>query len=245
MSKRLERFYEILGRVAVTGVKPLKDLNGQSDIPQQGVYFFFTPGEFRSERPDQARVVRVGTHAIKKNAATSLWNRLKGHQGTADGGNHRGSVFRLHIGNALRLKTGRVDAYPHWGIGSFTTDEVRKAEVSLEREVSAELGRMGVAWIRVEDEAGPKSARAYLEANAIAILAATTKLDQPSADWLGRHSDKPEIRASGLWNIRHVNDPVDDGFLDLFEKYADHTLGQGPQPIPLAQYLGACRQAKG
>jgi hypothetical protein len=42
-------------------------------------------------------------------------------------------------------------------------------------------------------------------------------LDPPSAGWLGHSARAQEIRASGLWNVRHVGDPVDDAFLGRFE----------------------------
>ena len=70
------------------------------DWPKRGVYFFFKPGETR--RDGTPRVVRVGTHALKTGSGTSLWDRLSKHRGNLAGrspgaGNHRGSIFRLHV----------------------------------------------------------------------------------------------------------------------------------------------------
>src|SRR5688572_8529664 len=92
----------------------LKDCDSRSVSSKRGVYFFFEPGEFRKANPQQMRVVRVGTHAIRTGSKSTLWNRLRQHRGTDKGtGNHRGSIFRLHVGNALLAKSGNI--LPTWG----------------------------------------------------------------------------------------------------------------------------------
>jgi len=51
---------------------------------------------------DGNRVVRVGTHGLKTGSTSTLWGRVHQHRDTREGGgNHRGSVFRLHVGQAL------------------------------------------------------------------------------------------------------------------------------------------------
>ena len=40
--------------------------------------------------------------------------------------------------------------------------------------------------------------------------------DAPSEQWLGTHSDRPLVRASGLWNNNHVEEHYGAGFLDEF-----------------------------
>lgn len=46
--------------------------------------------------------------------------------------------------------------------------------------------------------------------------APTLAMDPPSADWLGHHADRPAIRTSGLWNVRHIErHPTAEG-LDRF-----------------------------
>lgn len=98
MSSRAEdirRFYDILkmleGRQGAT--RTLSE-SASRDCPQRGVYFFFEPGEQRSGSGDGARVVRVGTHALKPGSNTKLWTRLSQHRGAlrSGGGNHRGSI---------------------------------------------------------------------------------------------------------------------------------------------------------
>src|ERR1700693_889670 len=100
----LVRVYEILGSLehALGGKRILADCDGRMVWPDRGVYFFFVPGETRSDTGSGPRVVRVGTHALKAGSGTSLWQRLSQHRGIAatGGGNHRGSVFRLLVGTA-------------------------------------------------------------------------------------------------------------------------------------------------
>ena len=101
----LSRFYELLETLEdrLGGRRTLAECSGRLLWPRRGVYFFFEPGEKRSESGAGDRVVRVGTHALSAGSATSLWNRLSQHRGSArsGGGNHRGSIFRLLVGEAL------------------------------------------------------------------------------------------------------------------------------------------------
>jgi hypothetical protein len=65
------RFYEILGSLeqALGGKRVLKDCDGRMVWPDRGVYFFFEPGETRSDAGSGPRVVRVGTHALKADSS--------------------------------------------------------------------------------------------------------------------------------------------------------------------------------
>ena len=105
MSRRedLNEFYRILDELQqrVGGCRRLQECTGKSGWPERGVYFFFEDGEFREDQKT-LRVVRVGTHAITATSRTTLFNRLYTHRGHSDlGGNHRGSIFRKRIGEAL------------------------------------------------------------------------------------------------------------------------------------------------
>ncbi len=108
----LDRFYETLAEVEAVhdGTRRLVGCSGRMDWPQRGVYFFFEDGELR-EDGFTPRVVRVGTHALRPSKST-LWGRLSQHKGSEGGsmpggGNHRGSIFRLHVGTALLEQDGR------------------------------------------------------------------------------------------------------------------------------------------
>ena len=108
------------------------------------------------------------------------------------GGNHRGSVFRLLVGNALIGRDPRV------GIDSWSVKKIkdvrraRLAERSLEEMVSRRIGGMSVAFVPIEDASGPDSERGYVERNAIALLSGfpDRASDPPSSNWLGHHCDR-------------------------------------------------------
>jgi hypothetical protein len=223
----LRRFYAILTALEqkLGGKRLLAACDGRMSWPQRGVYFFFEPGEMRTHSGEDLRVVRVGTHALTSSSRTTLWNRLSQHQGTlkGGGGNHRGSIFRLHVGTALIKR----DTWPQaiaatWGKGSNAGSAVRQAEQPLERAVSQHIRHMPFLWLTVEDAPGSDSLRGTIERNAIALLSnynsTDNPLDPPSPNWLGRWADRETIRRSGLWNVNHVSESYDPAFLDLLER---------------------------
>lgn len=79
---------------------------------------------------------------------------------------------------------------------------------------------MPFLWLAVDDPPGPQSDRALIESGAIALLSrlSNSTADPPSASWLGRHADRPEIGHSGLWNVRHVRDGWQPRFLDALAR---------------------------
>lgn len=210
-------------RERVGGERQLRACNGRMSWPRRGVYFFFEPGENRKSGAG-LRVVRVGTHAVSKGSGTTLWTRLRTHRGSlSGGGNHRGSIFRLHVGTALLARGDYPDVVRRsWGRGSSAPREVRRAEHGLECAVSEYIGKMPFLWLGVDDEPGPKSMRKYIERNAVALLSAVSRLriDPPSDGWLGHSCRHEVVRASGLWNVNHVYEDYNPGFLDLFERLA-------------------------
>lgn len=178
----LDHFYRSLDEVAqrVDGTRKLKNCTGYMDWPDRGVYFFLEPGETR-ESSDQLRVTRVGTHAVSNGSKTSLWDRLKQHYGTGigsenhpHGGNHRGSVYRKRVGEAIIEKHGLRDEYPswdeRWSSISRERSEVRDEEYIMERRVSAYIREQPFLWVNVDDEPSKESDRRYVEQNAIALL---------------------------------------------------------------------------
>lgn len=228
MNRSLERFYDLLVRLlGLDGQgKPLREYTGQANWPERGVYFFMEPGEYRkgSRSP---RVVRVGTHALGKGAKSRLWGRLRAHRGSMDGrGNHRGSIFRLHVGAALLNR--HSTELPTWGVGQSAARAIRDAEITHEKRVSAHIGEMPIAWVSVPDAPGPGSARGVVERNAIALLSnKLDPLDPPGEGWLGLESERSEIQRSGLWNLNHVADDCDVAFLDLMEGLVEGMHGAG------------------
>lgn len=233
MSQRqehIEEFYDLLNALSlkVGGSRILLNCNGKMGWPSHGVYFFFEQGETRSHKSD-LRVVRVGTHAVSTGSKTILWNRLRTHRGSGSGGgNHRGSIFRLHVGVAL-LNRDNNSNFSDWGKGSSASKAIKQADAEHERRVSEYIGSMPFLWVKIADEPSKNSNRALIERNAIALLAGEdgqSPLDIPSSSWLGQHSDRTKIRLSGLWNLNHVGEAnnqiqYNPEFLSLLRTYIE------------------------
>ncbi len=100
--KLLDATYKIITRLAKkSGLRRLRDVIEQ-DIPPSGVYLFFDERERRLKDIEQLRIVRVGTHGVASGSKASLRDRIRTHFGTTIGeGNHRSSIFRLHVGRCL------------------------------------------------------------------------------------------------------------------------------------------------
>lgn len=220
--RHLIRFYSIVDvlKEGLGSSRKLAECSGRMNWPERGVYFFWELGEHRSDSGKGLRIVRVGTHAIKTGSATTLWNRLSQHRGqlSTGSGNHRGSIFRLIVGSALIKR--HTYHLPSWGTGNTAKADLRSGERALEREVSDVIGAMPFIWLAIDDDAGPSSARGYIERNSIALLSNFNKmpLDPPSEHWLGRDSDRERVRNSGLWNQNHTTETYDPFFLDTLDR---------------------------
>jgi hypothetical protein len=205
----------------IGGVRKLTECSGRMKWPKRGVYFFYEDGEYRSHTGDGLRVVRVGTHAERLGSASTLWGRLRQHKGSlSGGGNHRGSVFRLLLGEAIISKEKL--RFPDWSAGNSAVKTVRQAELPLELRVSEIIGRMNFLWLPIEDEAGPKSLRSFIEQNSIGLLSNHNRaaLDPQSRQWLGHYSPRDRVKNSGLWNQDHVESDYAPTFLDTLERVA-------------------------
>jgi hypothetical protein len=91
--------------------------------------------------------------------------------------------------------------------------------------VSKYLRDLPFLWVKIDDNPGPESDRAYVERNTIALVSNFRKdsLDIRDDDWLGKDSPREEIRCSGLWNINHVEENYDPAFLDRLETAVNET----------------------
>ena len=224
----VDRLYTLLADLQrrVGGPRLLRACEGRMLWPERGVYFFFQEGELR-EDGRTPRVVRVGTHGLSAGSKTKLWNRLSQHRGSTrtGGGNHRGSIFRLHVGIAMLhdQPDDFLAARATWGRGSSADHATRVSEELLESAVSRYIGAMSLLWVKIGDEPGPQSRRQVVESNLIALLSNAQKaaIDPPSSTWLGHHSDRAAIRDSGLWNVNHVYEPYRPEGLDLLESHID------------------------
>ncbi|MER9456583.1 hypothetical protein [Mesorhizobium sp. M0478] len=229
----LQQFYGLMDRLIHIqgGVSRLAELG--SSIPRRGVYFFFDDREPRSDSGSGPRVVRVGTHALTAGSASSLRQRLAQHRGKhGGGGNHRGSIFRLLVGQAL-LSSGAVPESLSWGVKGdpakaglavgIARDELTASELPVEEAVSCYLLKLSFARLSVDDEPGPVSLRGTIERQSIALL---TNFERPALDpatpsWLGSASNRPLVVGSGLWNQRHVTEKHDPAFLATLAQLID------------------------
>ena len=139
----------------IGGKRSLDNSDGKRGWPERGVYFFFESSEHRSGSGVGPRVVRVGTHALTAKSRTTLWNRLRQHRGTLHpyGGNHRGSISRLLVGEAL-TRRGDVDSKDSWGRGSNAPPAVRESERPIEAQVSQYIGPMPFIFVPILDAPG-------------------------------------------------------------------------------------------
>jgi hypothetical protein len=223
----LDRFYGELAtlEIALGGKRELRECHGKMEWPQRGVYFFFEEGEFRNDGVTP-RVVRVGTHALRPSSST-LWGRLAAHKGSSGGsmpggGNHRGSIFRLHVGTALLTQgTWSDDVRTTWGVGSSAKGSIRMSEFSLEKDVSRSIGAMPFLWLDVNDDPSAQSNRGVIERGAISLLSnfLRSPIDGSSTSWLGRNTERNTIRSSWLWNVNHVADEPNPSFLVELSRY--------------------------
>jgi hypothetical protein len=129
-------------------------------------------------------------------------------------------VFRTVIGLALRDLTGKAEPQS-WGRdrAAAADEPPERAELALEAAVSLYIGQMPFLFLAVEDEPGPRSERAFIERNSIALLSnyARPPLDPPSAGWLGKRCGREKVRQSGLWNTQHVDAAYDPSFMDTMK----------------------------
>lgn len=238
MSRRTDviRFYALLDQLEqhLGGTRTLATFDRYRDWPHRGVYLFFEPSEVRQDSGSGPRIVRVGTHALGSGSRSTLRQRLGQHRGKASGGgNHRGSIFRLLVGQALQAR-GDVAHCVSWGVKgdaakasvalNISRETLAAAEAPVEQAVTNWLANMPFLWLDIDDEPGPDSVRGVLERNAIALLSNHERpvVDPPSPGWLGHSSDRPLVCGSGLWNQRHVGEEYDPRFLDVFEKLIEH-----------------------
>ncbi|MDB6088374.1 MAG: hypothetical protein JWN85_1158 [Gammaproteobacteria bacterium] len=212
------------------GKRFLAQLAPAASWPRRSVYFFFEPGEVRTGSGHGPRLVRIGTHALGAGARSTLHQRLRQHAGRASGsgGNHRGSIFRLLVGEAL-IARGDCPPCPSWGVKGdigkaaaglcMEREALAAAEEPIEAAVSVYLGQLPFLWLPIEDEPGPDSLRGFIERNVIALASGLHEpvIDSPSSSWLGLNSGRDKVRRSGLWNQRHVEEDYVPDFLDVLE----------------------------
>lgn len=171
---------------------PSKVFKSPKDVHDKkcsGVYFFFEDGETYH---GMSKIVRVGTHAIKKTSNVKLYKRITQHYGK----NHRASVMRQIIGGCLLVDDGKADYWDIWRKQKKNNPVDAVYEKELEERISEYMEEhMSFTYIEVED----KEERKRLEKAAISLLAQTDDF-KCSQSWMGLKCPKAEVREEcGLW----------------------------------------------
>jgi len=207
----IEELYAIFDKMrAAGGIKTLRETLCEP-LPDQGVYFFFDPTEQTRFSETLPRLVRIGTHGVSAGSRATLRDRLRTHLGTSEGyGNHRSSVFRLHVGEALIRRDGLRNKYPNWGVGQKSTRAVRDNEKPLEQKVSEIIAGLLVGSVAVADKSTKESDRSLIERLSIALFTEhLLPVEAPGRHWLGLHSKHEVIVKTGLWNLRDSGSKAD------------------------------------
>ncbi|WP_302083867.1 hypothetical protein [Salinibaculum rarum] len=230
--RAIDSLYDALAdlREANGGMHTLNECSGRMDWPERGVYFFFSPDTDPEAPACNWRVTRVGTIGLREGSNNTLWTRLRRHRGPIGGqyeggGNHRGSVFRKHVGHALLNRYNLDDECDTWGEGYATPPELRREEQAVEELVSSYVRDLPFIIVAVPDATGQDSDRGYIESNTIGLLSnyADEAVDRRKDHWLGHDSHREEIADSGLWNVRHVGEEFDPGVVETLRAYTAET----------------------
>lgn len=194
------------------------------NTPPKGLYLFFDDKEYRPFPQEFPRICRIGTHAVSKGSKATLWQRIKNHKGNLDKtGNHRGSIFRLHVGTSLINKNKIV--CPTWGKEQHSNKIIKDAEREIEIQVSNYISTLKILCIDIRDKASKDSDRAYLERNLISLLTnRTNPVDYPNSEWLGYWCENEKVKKYAIWNVAHTQDRYDPLFFNVLEKYIEYTI---------------------
>ncbi len=189
-----------------------------SDVPEDGLYFFYESGESNGH-DGGPRIVRVGNHPRRPGG---LPNRLRNHFS----GTKNGSVFRKYLGGALmrRENPNNLCLAPAPGKGHWEKQEAKPCERCrhLEREVSQILReRFWYRCVQIEE----REERNRMEEGLVASLAECPRC-QASSGWLGSHTYSVAVRESGLWNSEYVGGSprITDAELRRFETLVRGTV---------------------
>ena len=191
--------------------------NDISQIPfANGIYIIFEKGE---KYHNMERIVYVGTHT----SSGRLKKRLLEHFVRE---NHDGSILRKNVGKAILHSSG--DAYlAIWTIDTSKPENRilmnRAKNAETERKVSQYLqDNFSFTVVPIID----KGERLRMKEAIIAALNADATF-APGASWLGLFSPEAEIRESGLWLKRGLNEePIMES---EFNKLLEWCLPQSTQ----------------
>lgn len=161
----------------------------RSEIPPNGVYFFFERGESVTLNGCVLdRITRVGSHR----ADGRLPDRIRQHFS----GNKNGSIFRRHLGAALLVQSKAEDPpLEEWLKTKGSRYPQFEPVVSKRLQLNFSFSCIEVP--SVED-------RKVFESGIIALLA-NSSMGTPTSNWLGNYAVNVSIPRSGLWNIQFMD----------------------------------------
>tara|TARA_E500000305_G_scaffold110047_1_gene116753 strand:- start:559 stop:1755 length:1197 start_codon:yes stop_codon:yes gene_type:complete len=191
-------------------MRQFSDFPSTKELPENGVYFFLDPTQTPTNTCLPGQVVRIGTHAVSKGSKATLRQRLRAHYGTGDGyGNHRASVFRLHVGASIIHAEKLEELYPHWGDGNVSPKNAPSNERELEQRVSEYIGKLALFAVPIDGESKARNRRSEFERVCISAFSAyLTKHQRLDQTWLGFANPHPTIREAQLWNVNHARDKL-------------------------------------
>ena len=185
-----EIVHQLLDQLPKYDKKP-SECNGK--IPKNGIYFWYENGETRNG--GRLRITRVGINKKQDR----LHGRINEHY-TSD---RVGSSFRKDIGAALMSKNGEsVSEIKEWRKDRKKEDPRFKDPkfVCYNSYTTQELKQhFSYCVLKIDD----LCERSVLEIRLISLFSNCNHC-LPTCTWLGKYSDKQEIRDSGLWNKDYV-----------------------------------------
>ena len=180
----------------------------ENEIPKNGIYIIFENGETFN---DINRIVRVGTHTGDK----QLRSRLNQHFVKE---NKNRSIFRKNIGRCILNK----DQSPYltlWELDITSKAEkvknLKLLDLDFEKKTEKRISdyiqnNLSFCVFQVDT----KEQRLFWESKIVSTLAKSNEL-KPSKKWLGNHSTKDKIKASGLWQVNELyNDALTEQEFD-------------------------------
>ena len=215
MSDKCEWIHEQLEQLPL-----LRYLFNLENLPRNGIYFFYEDGEVSPHKPNQLRIVRIGTH--KENNFRSriaehfLLNENKMNFDLSKSPPHDRSIFRKNIGRALlnRDNDKYLDVWEKKLMSRENREKYRHLRnITKEKEVEGAvtdiLRQKFMFRFLVIDDESLRMGQDGLEGKLIATVA-QCGLCKPSPSWFGHSSPVAKIRDSGLWQVQHLDDEIID-----------------------------------
>ncbi len=168
-----------------------------NEIPKNGIYIIFESGE---KYKGIDRIVRVGTHT----GINQLRSRLNQHFVKE---NKNRSIFRKNIGRCFLNKENN----PYlslWELDITSKAEKEKNLKLLDLVFEKQIEKRISNYVQTNlsfcvFQINTKDDRLFWESKIISTLAKTSEI-KLSNKWLGNHSTKGKIKASGLWQVNEL-----------------------------------------